>query len=169
MSLTFSILDDSRVEESFAVLDRVAHWIQEQGRRQRISKITLPTYRQWQSERANYVVTDNDQIVGLVTLRHELLEEWPDFWSLGSVPMLRALATHPDHRGKSIGGFAIGEAAKLCVECSAIYLDCISEFLPSYYALLGFVAIAEQRRNYPNDDPYDITLMRKRPGTMNQN
>jgi GNAT superfamily N-acetyltransferase len=162
MSLKFIALDDSRCEESFAVLDSVARWIQQQGRRQRISKISLPTYRQWQSEGANYVVTENDQIVGLVTLRNELLKDWPNFLSLGTVPMLRALATHPDHRGKGVGGFAIGEAAKLCYPRTAIYLDCVSEFLPNYYAQYGFVAIAEQRRNYPDDELYDITLMQKK-------
>ncbi len=160
MSLTFSLLDDSRVEESFAVLGRVGAWIETQGRRQRISKTTLQTYRQWQSEGANYVVIEAGQIVGLITLRLESLDDWPEFLTLGRVPMIRALATHPDHRGKEVGAFAIREAIKRCGEKTAIYLDCVSDFLPAYYATLGFVPIDEQRRQYPDGEWYDITLMR---------
>lgn len=162
MSLTFSLLDDSQVTESFALIELAARWLRQQGRRQRIANITLPIYQQWQTERANYVVTENHQIIGIVTLREEPLDEWPAFQSLGHVYMIRALATHPDHRREGIGAFAIKEVMKLCDDKGAVYLDCVSDFLPTYYAELGFEVIAQQQRRYRNDVSYDIVLMSRR-------
>ena len=161
MSFIFLPLEDSRLDESFDLLDRVARWLERQGRKQRIAHVTLPTYQQWQVERTNYAVMENDQIVGIVTLRKEQLDEWPEFQSLGPVYLIRALATHPDHRGKGIGEFAVTAAIKYCMNDSAVYLDCVDDFLPDYYANLGFEIIARQQRRYSNDDSYSIVLMRK--------
>ena len=163
MCFTFSLLADSQVNDSFSVLARVVDHLMATGRRQRISKTGFDTYSQWQSERANYVVQDAGQIVGLVTLRQEFLEEWPEVHSLGRVPMIRALATDPAHRGKGIGAFALREAMKRCGQHEPIYLDCVSDFLPTYYASFGFTPVAQQWRDYPDDAPYHITLMRAAP------
>ena len=162
MSFAFLPLEDSRLDESFDLLNRVARWLERQGRKQRIAQVTLPTYQQWQSERTNYVVMENDQIVGIATLRKERLDEWPEFQSLGPVYLIRALATHPDHRGKGIGEFAVNEAIKCCTNQSHIYLDCVNDFLPSYYMGLGFEVIAQQHRLYSNNDSFSIVLMRKK-------
>lgn len=151
-----------RVEEAFAVLRAVGDWLDSQGRRQRISNTTLETYRQWQSENANYIVTENESIIGLATIRLETLEDWPQFAQLGQVLMLRGLATHLDHRGTGVGAFAVRQSIKSCDQDADVYLDCVSDFLPEYYAQLGFVSIARQQRDYPGSDPYDITLMRFR-------
>ncbi len=160
MSFVFSQLLDSRVEEAFALLHLVAKSIQSQGRSQRISKTSLDTYRNWQAEKANYIVTEDDQIIGLLTCRRELLEHWPDFIDLGPIWMLRAIATHPDHGGKGVGTLAVSEAVKRCGVGEPTYLDCVSEFLPSYYQKLGFEPIGQQVRSYPDGESYDITLMR---------
>ena len=161
MSRQFLPLSDDRVEEAFTLLQAVAKSIQAQGRRQRISKTSLDTYRRWQAEQANYAVTDSDEIIGLLTLRREPLVDWPDFLQLGPVWMLRALATHPDHGGEGVGVWAVPEAIKLCGAGELIYLDCVTEFLPGYYGQLGFKPIARQDRRYSADnETYDITLMR---------
>ena len=159
MCFTFSLLDDSRVNESFTILELAARWLGQKGRRQRIAHITRPIYQKWQSKRANFIVTEQDQIVGIATLRQEPLDEWPEFYSLGTVYMIRALATHPDHRGKGIGEFAIREIIKRCGNSSAVYLDCVNDFLPRYYEKLGFHVIARQQRQYHDDEAYDIVLM----------
>lgn len=160
MSYSFSRLPESRVEEAFAVLQRVAKSIEAKGRRQRISKTSLDTYRSWQAEQANYIVTKGDEIIGLITIRRELLVDWPEFVKLGPVWMVRALATHPDHRGKGVGAVAMREAINLCGGKESIYLDCVSEFLPSYYEQLGFTSIARQDQTCTDGKTYDISLMR---------
>lgn len=161
MPLLFSQLDESRVDEAFSVLQRVGRHIEAKGRRQRISNTTRGTYCEWQAEHANYVVTAelNGPIVGLVTLRNERLDDWPEFAPTGSVPMLRALATHPEHHGEGIGEFAVRQAIALCTTGTTIYLDCVSDFLPEYYGKLGFKVVAQQVRGDGHDEQYDITLM----------
>lgn len=161
MSLTFSLLDESQVAESYALIGLAANWLQQHGRQQRVANITLPVYRQWQTKRANYAVTENQQVVGIVTLLEELLVEWPEFRSLGAVSMIRALVTHPNHRRKGIGIFALNEAIKQAGEERNVYLDCVNDFLPAYYSQLGFEVVAQQKRYYSNDHSYDIVLMRK--------
>lgn len=161
--LSFVRVEDSNIAAAFAVLKRVGEWIESQGRRQRISKTTFETYQKWQADNANFSVTEDDQIVGLATLSREPLDEWPGYAELGPQRMIRALATHPDHQGKKIGPFAVAEALRRC-RPEAVYLDCVSEFLPQYYAQLGFYSIARQQRTY-DDGEYDITLMRFSPGT----
>lgn len=169
MSRSFMLLDDDRVDEAFAVLQLVGRTIESSGRRQRISKTTLVTYRTWQTQRANFIVTDDSRgsIIGLVTLCDERLDDWPDFLELGPVAMIRALATHPDHVRTGIGDFAIRCAIeahdkKKSEKQTAIYLDCVSGFLPSYYARLGFVTFAQQIREFDGDGALDITLMQLR-------
>jgi predicted N-acetyltransferase YhbS len=77
--------------------------------------------------------------------------------------MLRALATHPDHFGKGIGGFTVSEAIGQC-SGDPSFLDCVSESLPSFYNRQGFEAIGKQIRSYPDEvQPYNITLMRHSP------
>lgn len=166
MSLAFAPLPDSRVDESFALLRRVGAWIRSQGRRQRIGSISEATYQQWQAERANYVVLDGTQIVGLLTLRRETLEQWPHFAELGSVWMLRALATDPQHRQRGIGKYAVTEALKRHGGTESTYLDCVSEFLPDYYRQLGFEPLDRQRRVDPDGEIYDITLMCHAPRSL---
>jgi predicted N-acetyltransferase YhbS len=162
MSFGFSLLDDSQVEAAFAVLQRVGRWNRSQGRHQRISNMTLAVYQQWQSEHANHIVTEGNQIVGLVTLRRESLDDWPDYALLGKVLMLRGLATDPEHRHRGVGAFAVRRAVQLGDEREDIYLDCVSNFLPDYYETLGFEKIDRQILSDPIDDGLDITLMRYR-------
>ena len=160
MTLKLSRLDDSRVDESFEVLNQVAKWIQSQGRRQRIANTTLEVYRKWQSEKSNFIVTEDDKIVGIVTLRTETLVDWPDQVAIGPIQMIRALATHPEHRGKGIGEFAMREVILQSANGNPVYLDCVSGFLPEYYANLGFSVVQEQIRDYGEEGSFPITLMR---------
>lgn len=161
MTRSFSVLNDSRVDEAFAVLQLVGRNIQSQGRRQRISNTTLDTYRLWQREHANFVVTDGPDgpIIGLVTLRDEQLDDWPSFVELGPVPMLRGLATHPEYLRQGIGDFAVRKSIETRPTGTTIYLDCVSGFLPSYYGRLGFQPVARQQQGDETEGSYDITLM----------
>lgn len=158
MNLEFVALDDSRVAEAFGVLGIVGQWLESLGRRQRISKTTYDSYLQWQSEQANFVVTQEDKIIGLVTLRNEQLDDWPDHVR-GPQLMLRALATHPDHQGKGVGGFAIRETIAGPGKGQLIFLDCVSDSLPDYYATFGFVPVARQIKTFEDGESFDITLM----------
>jgi predicted N-acetyltransferase YhbS len=162
MSFRFSLLDDSQVEEAFAILRRVGQWNRSQGRRQRISNMTLAMYQHWQSEHANFVITERDKIVGLVTLRRESLDDWPAHVRLGKAWMLRGLATHPEHRHRGVGAFAVRQAVHWVNQREDIYLDCVSDFLPDYYEALGFEKIDRQILLDPGNDGLDITLMRYR-------
>lgn len=159
MSLKFSALQDSRVEEAFEVLKHVGKWLESQGRHQRISNTPFETYAQWQSEHANFVVTQHDEIIGLVTLRIERLDDWPAHSLLAPVIMLRALATHPGHQGKGVGAFAIRESIKRSGVGNTIFLDCVSDSLPQYYTKFGFTPVDQQVKTYPDGETYDITLM----------
>lgn len=162
MSYCFALLPAARVREAFDVLQLVAAKIAQSGRQQRISKTSLATYESWQAEGANYLVMDQNAIAGLVTLRQELLNDWPDSGEPAPVWMLRALATHPDYTARGVGTFAVRHAIALVDELTPVYLDCVSGFLPDYYQRLGFEPVA--RRDYQDDDgdTYDITLMRYR-------
>jgi predicted N-acetyltransferase YhbS len=159
MKLTFSALGDAQVEQAFGVLQQVGDWLESQGRRQRISNTSFECYSQWQSEHANFVVTEANEIIGLVTVRSELLEDWPDWLSLGPVLMLRALATHPDHQGRGVGALAIRESIQRSGSGQSIFLDCVSDSLPAYYARFGFQPVSQQIKVYPDGEIYDITLM----------
>lgn len=162
MSFEFSSLDESRTHEAFEVLRCVGNWLDSRGIRQRISQTTIESYLQWQSEQANYVVSEGRQVIGLITIRQERLEDWPRFLDLGPVTMLRALATHPDFQGRGVGAFAIQQSLRR-FNVQPIFLDCVSDTLPSYYARFGFESVDRQQKTYPDGDTYDITLMR-RPG-----
>ena len=116
------------------------------------------TYDRWQRQRANYIVTDDDAIVGLVTLNRETLSEWPEYAGLGPVTMLRGLATHPDHSGTGVGSMAVQEVIRLAAD-RHVFLDCISGRLPEFYRSLGFEAIARQMLTDRDGDRYDVTLM----------
>lgn len=162
MSYRLVPLPAARVREAFDVLQLVAAKIAQAGRQQRISKTSFTTYESWQVDGVNYVVMEQDTIVGLVTLRKESLDDWPDVSEPAPVWMLRALATHPDSSGRGVGAFAVQQAVELLDDRATVYLDCVSGFLPDYYQSLGFEPVA--RRDYRDDDGdiYDITLMRHR-------
>lgn len=166
MPLHFHRLPDSRLQDGFSLLKRIGDWLESNGRRQRISQTTLETYEQWQAEQANFFVTQtNDvqaEIVGIVTLRYEVLEQWPRFVDLGPVPMIRGLATDPDHRGKGVGTFAMKHVLETCPPNAWVFLDCVSDFLPDYYAELGFQNVDQQVLEFPGDGHYNVTLMRMR-------
>lgn len=160
MSFEFSVLSDDRTFEAFAVLRQVGNSLVARGLRQRISQTTIESYLQWQSENANYIVSERNQIIGLVTLRFESLVDWPKFLTLGPVTMLRALATHPEHQGRGVGAFAIHNSIQTS-DAQPIFLDCVSDSLPAYYARFGFEAVDRRIKSYPDGDAYDITLMRQ--------
>ena len=159
MNLTFSRLDDSEINVAFDVLKQVIADIQVKGRRQRIVDTTFADYQAWQAEAANFVVKLDDEIVGLVTVRREILEGWSDFVQLGSVIMLRALATHPNHRGQQIGEFAVVSAVQKIGD-ESVYLDCVDGFLPDYYERLGFQVVARQQRQSSDSAELDLCLMK---------
>lgn len=149
---------DDQFSAAFAVLRAAAGWLEEQGRRQRISATTVETYRAWQQAGHNFVATDGDRIVGVFTVCREVLRDWPTVAPAHPVPFLRALAIHPEYRGQDVGALAVRSALDM-VAPEALYLDCVSGFLPTYYARLGFEIVHRQTREYPDGD-YDITLMR---------
>ena len=111
--------------------------------------------------RANWGVFDGDALGAIFTVVCEPLADWPDVGITGSVPWLRALAVGPDHRGTGLGGIAVRAALDLVDARERLYLDCVSDFLPGYYAEHGFEHVARQVRTYPDGD-YDITLMQQR-------
>ncbi|MHC4992940.1 MAG: GNAT family N-acetyltransferase [Planctomycetota bacterium] len=162
MELRIEPVHDDEVDTAFAVLHDVAAWLESRGRRQRISSTSLETYRRWQAEGGNYAVRAGDDWAGIFSVVHEPLRDWPLIPVDGEVPWLRALATHPDHRGRGVGAFAVAAALAMVPVGKMLWLDCVSDFLPDYYAGLGFETVARQVRDYPGDGAYDITLMRQR-------
>jgi len=161
MSLRVRCVLDHEAEAAFAVLKRVSVWLEQLGRRQRIAKTTFDTYMLWQNSGVNYVVVDDLEIAGIFSLPYEPLTEWRTTLDIEEpVAWLRALATDPAHRRKGIGALAVSHALEVRSP-AAIYLDCVSGFLPSYYGSLGFEVIGTQTRQYPDEDHiYDITLMK---------
>ena len=157
MALHVERTTDARFDEAFDLLSAVGKWLEAKGRRQRISATTQETYARWQAAEQNYVVLDDTTIVGIFTVCDEILNDWLDFVPNTPVPFLRALATHPDYRGCGVGSAGIAAAINM-VAPRPLYLDCVSDFLPDYYAANGFQEVARQVRTYPDGD-YDITLM----------
>ncbi len=154
---------DEEAEAAFGVLARVAAWLKLKGRRQRIVNTTLGTYMTWQNDGANHAVLDDGQIVGIFSLPREPLDEWPMIAIEEPVAWLRALAIDPTHHRKGIGALAVTTALQIVGSPEPLYLDCVSDFLPSYYKSLGFETIACQTRRYPGEEnPLDMTLLRHR-------
>jgi len=148
-------------EAAFAVLKRVAAWLEQKGRRQRIAKTTLETYMAWQKSAVNYVVLDGVAIAGIFSLPREPLDAWPSVESAEPVAWLRTLATDPAHQGKGVGAFAVRSALQIVGSPEPLYADCVSDFLPGYYEALGFETLARQTRSYPGEEqPFDMTLLR---------
>ena len=148
-------------EAAFGVLKRVAVWLEQQERRQRIAKTTLDTYTAWQKKDVNYAVLDGVAIAGVFSLPREPLDEWPGVESQETVAWLRALATDPAHQRKGVGAFAVRSALGIVSPPEPLYVDCVSGFLPGYYESLGFNTIARQTRYYLGEEqPFDITLLR---------
>jgi GNAT superfamily N-acetyltransferase len=154
-------IPEGEVESGYAVLRTVAAWLDSIGRRQRIARTTFETYRRWQAAKGNHAVRVGDSIACVFTVVREPLADWPDAGITGDVWWLRALATHPEHRGRGHGAAAVVAARELVPDHEALYLDCVSDFLPEYYAALGFEHVARQVRTFPEDGDLDITLMRQ--------
>jgi ribosomal protein S18 acetylase RimI-like enzyme len=148
---------DDRFDEAFAVLHDVAVWLETLGRRQRITAITRDRYAEWQSKGQNHVVLDGSTVAGIFTVCEEQLTDWLESVPNTPLPFLRALATHPHYRGQGVGAIATQHAIRQ-VAPEVLYLDCVSDFLPSYYTSVGFHEVARQVRSYSDGD-YDITLM----------
>ena len=125
---------------------------------------TREVYGRWQSEQGNFAVWAGARIVGVFTLVRKPLAEWPRVSISGPVLWLRALATHPDHRGREIGRRAVRVAQALATREAYLYLDCVSAFLPAYYVALGFEPIARQVIETPDLGPLEVTLMRSATG-----
>ena len=140
--LKFAALGSQQFERAIQLLNEVGKWNRSKGRHQRISDLSPETYAQWQSERSNFGISESGRLVGVVTLRKEQLLDWPEYLSKGEVWMLRALATHPDFRHRGIGEFAIANVKKMVAVGDSIFLDCVNEFLPTYYQSHGFEVIA---------------------------
>lgn len=149
---------DAQFDKAFAILSVVGAWLEARGRRQRVSLTSRDTYHNWQAERRNYVVTANGEIAGVFTICHESLADWPEVNAGRPVHFLRALATHPDYRGRGVGAAGVGFAVNT-IAPAPMYLDCVSDFLPDYYAGLGFQAVGRRNKTSP-DGTFDITLMR---------
>ena len=155
-----SVVSEERFDDAFEVLQLVGDAIRAKGRRQRIADIDFSTYRGWQDENANYCVLMKGQIAGLATLRNEQLDDWPQFVELGTVKMLRGLATHPNFHGYGVGRFAVGQLIAN-QKPAPIYLDCVNDFLPDFYAGLGFELLDKRRVRFGEDrDTREICLMR---------
>lgn len=155
-------IDHDETERAFSLLQTVARWLDARGRRQRIAATSWETYLRWQACGGNWGLFDEDDLVAIFTVIREPLHDWPDVTAGGTVPWLRALAVDPDRRGDGLGTRAVLAALELAGTDEHLYLDCVSDFLPDYYARQGFEHVARQVRRYP-DGTYDITLMRQ-PG-----
>ncbi len=153
--LQFEPVSNDETADAFGVLQAVARWLEQQGRRQRIANTRYETYLQWQAQSGNYRVTRAGKTVGIFSLVYEPLLDWTDVEVDEPVYWLRALCTHPDYRGLNVGGFAIEASLSLVDSNAPLYLDCVSGFLPSYYEKHGFESVATQEK-----DGYQITLLR---------
>jgi GNAT superfamily N-acetyltransferase len=162
VALTIRRIERSGTDAAFALLQSVARWLDGRGRRQRIAATSFETYLGWQASESNWGLFDDDELAAIFTLVREPLHDWPDIPVDGAVPWLRALAVDPTRRGHGLGTTAVGAALELVDVSEQLYLDCVSDFLPDYYASHGFEHVARQVRTYP-DGEYDITLMRQ-PG-----
>ena len=155
MNLTVQPVTAETLEASWNVLTDAVAWTKSQGRRQRISNITIQNYMNWQSRAVNFAVWREGCIAGVFSLPTQSFQSWPSHDTGKPVVWLRALATHPDFRGIGIGRFAI-QCALVRIGCGTnLYLDCVAGFLPGYYQEMGFEFLDEQRT-----DGFKIVLMR---------
>lgn len=161
MQWQLSRLPESRVSEAYDVLQQVAEAIRARGRRQRISQTSLETYRQWQADDACFILTEHQHIIGLVTLCREVLSAWQDVVGTAPVPMIRALAVHPDHSGRGVGSFTLNHILTRIDRREWVYLDCVSGFLPDYYAAHGFERMERREHDDADGVRWDITLLRR--------
>ncbi len=171
MNFAFKPLDDRQLEEAFSVLVKVGQWLESQGRRQRITKTTFESYAHWQAEKANFVVTHNERIAGLVTCRYEHLQDWPDVEDKPPVLMIRALATDPEYQRTGVGRYAMSQVLSWIASANhalattdtgiPVYLDCVSETLPGFYAKFKFLTVGRQLKTFDDGETFDLTLMRR--------
>ncbi len=149
-----------QMDRAYRIIAKTGEWLQQSGRRQRISSTTMETYRRWQNTGSNYVVVRGDQFVGTFSLVSEPLSDWPQLEMTGNVIWLRALATDPDFRGQGVGKYAIQSALQIIGNENPLYLDCVSGFLPNYYMNHGFELIAEQTIEWHESGQMQISLLR---------
>ena len=71
-------------------------------------------------------------------------------------------ATRPSFRGKGVGTAAMNHILGNLSKGESIFLDCVSEFVPEYYAGFGFTAVARQKLPFDDGVPIDVTLMKYR-------
>jgi len=147
----------SQFDAAFGVLARVGTWLERKGRHQRIGLTSRGTYESWQTAGWNHVVLHDHTIVGVFSLCHVTLADWQDSAPAHPVPFLRALATDPDWSGCGVGAFGIAAAIDVAAP-QAVWLDCVSDFLPDYYSRHGFHRI-NRRIIHADDQEYDVSLM----------
>lgn len=149
---------DDQLDDAFRVLQLTGEWLKQIGSRQRIAGTTREVYEAWQRRGENFVVLAGETIVGVFSLCRQTLPGWGHVVGNDSLLCLRALATHPKHRGRDVGSIAIAHSLKLA-GAEHIYLDCVVGFLPDYYASHGFEQVCNQVLRLPEGD-FDIALMR---------
>ena len=155
----FRRLQPGEVMAAEDLLRQVAGEIRKAGRRQRVAETTREMLEQWQREQALWGVLDRRELLGVVAMRRETLLNWPDWVHLGPQWMVRGLATAPAHRGKSVGRFAMQRLLNRWVS-EPVYLDCVSQFLPEFYAGLGFRELARREQMFSDGRPIEIVLMK---------
>ncbi len=147
----------SQFDAAFGVLGRVGKWLERKGRHQRIGLTSRSTYESWQAAGWNHVVLHDQTIVGVFSLCRVTLTDWQNSAPTHPVMFLRALAADPDWRGCGVGAFGVAAAVELASP-QAVWLDCVSDFLPDYYSRLGFHRI-NRRMILAGDQEYDVSLM----------
>ncbi len=161
MQLRCARTRNDQLDEAFRIIQLTGQWLEQIGSQQRVGATSRETYEHWQERGENFVVLDEETVVGVFSLCRQNMEDWPDATPDEPVLCLRALTTHPAHRGRQIGSTAIQHALRLC-GTERLYLDCVVGFLPDYYAAHGFEQVGRQVLEHPEAD-YDVILMRSVP------
>jgi GNAT superfamily N-acetyltransferase len=164
VSASFRRISVEEVGVAHSAYVGVYEWLNAKGVRQWLRALSEEAFAERQRDGQLFALYIDDRIAAVVTLAFEVSSHWIETiggqsrWWIKSVAVVRAW------RGEGVGKRVMLECETIIRDAGAkeAFIDCVDGgFLPPYYAVLGYKALAYKEITYPSGYTFPIVLMRK--------
>ena len=167
MKTHFRRLREDEFDAAYSIVCERTRWLLDRGLRQWPRPPAESVYYREFSAGQIYALAVDDRPAVVLSLMRYSTRRWHQ--QVGTEPLwwLCTLASALDFRGQGLGARAVEEAATYLAGLGAedLYLDCIvhsGDFLPRYYATMGFDELARRTVSRPDGTEVEMALLRRR-------